>query len=714
LKYRFTLAFVVVLAFVAVFAFLVTRFARSASATYDENTHLPSGCTYLRWDDFRLNPEHPPLIKEWAALFALSQDPWPPDIAGTDQELASRPNSDSLIAIKRSWATALDNILSQWIFGHYFLYGPTSATIQRFGAPNPIQIPTAVPLDQTNFLNNADNLLFRGRMAIMLLGVLLAVLIFLWARELWGFSGGVLAIALYSFDPNFIANSGLVTTDVGETAFIFGAVYFLWRTCRRLTISNVIATMLFFGMAFASKLTSILLVPIFALLMLGRVFSTEEWPVAARGRHELAAPFAKLLPVAGLFAALAVTTYTIIWAVYGFRYSAAKDPAQAAKAESWVLPPSDSSIAGQATHWREPGYFPIEYVVRRTAAMRSILMVKPDGAPESEIEALLASTPLGLTGSLILFAQRTRLLPEAYLYGFAYARMESLTRGSFLRGSFSNHGFWDYFLWSFLLKTPLVTLAAIAAGLVFAIRRRDPWCSRLSFLLVPVIVYWGVSMRSSLNIGHRHLLPIYPFLFVLAGGLAWEWAKLPARLKPHVAWLSLAAIAASGSVVFSPPWNPVLVYPHYLAYFNELAGGPPRGGESLVDSNLDWGQDLKGLKSWLDERHISKPIYLCYFGMADPRYYGIPYINVPRILGTPPMQPTPYDALESKGLYGQAINQFSRDLRPGDYIAISATNQVGVYASPAVRAVWRRILDHSVLVDQIGYSIFIYKVGPSV
>jgi len=157
-----------------------------------------------------------------------------------------------------------------------------------------------------------------------------------------------------------------------------------------------------------------------------------------------------------------------------------------------------------------------------------------------------------------------------------------------------------------------------------------------------------------------------------------------------------------------------VVYPHYLAYFNELAGGPAKGCESLVDSNLDWGQDLKGLKYWLDSHHVDKPVYLGYFGMADPRYYGIQHINVPLVLGGFPMEPTPYEAFESRGLYNKAIEQFHRDLRVGDYIAISATNQVGAYASqPAVRAVWQRILSQCVLVDQIGYSIFIYKVEAS-
>jgi hypothetical protein len=356
----------------------------------------------------------------------------------------------------------------------------------------------------------------------------------------------------------------------------------------------------------------------------------------------------------------------MIWASYGFRYSAASGPAQA-------------------------GHFPIEATVRQTASL--------------EHQAL--------SGRIILVAANARLLPEAYLYGFAYARMKSLARSSFLRGQYSEKGFWNYFLWSFALKTPLVTLAALAAGLVFAIHRREPWRSRIAFLLVPVIVYWAVTLGSNLNIGHRHLLPVYPFLFVLAGGLALEWSKLRPGKKPLVACVSFAAIAISGSIVFAPPWKPALVYPHYLAYFNEFAGGPRVGYESLVDSNLDWGQDLPGLKTWLDQRQITAPVYLCYFGTADPRYDVIRHIAVPRILGGDQLEPSPYAALEAQGLEREAVALFVSDLARGGYIAISATSRAGIESPPAVRAIWRQILAHAVQVDQIGYSIFIYKVEPA-
>src|SRR5439155_7494406 len=144
------------------------------------------------------------------------------------------------------------------------------------------------------------------------------------------------------------------------------------------------------------------------------------------------------------------------------------------------------------------------------------------------------------------------LLPEAYLHGFAVFRTRSQVRASFLRGEYSNTGFRSYFLWTFLLKTPLTTLVAITAAVGYVLRRREPWALRLAFILVPVGTYWGVVVASSLNIGHRHLLPIYPFLYVLGGSLGHAWTRLPARRRPLTAAATLALIVASAFFVWAP------------------------------------------------------------------------------------------------------------------------------------------------------------------
>ncbi len=214
----------------------------------------------------------------------------------------------------------------------------------------------------------------------------------------------------------------------------------------------------------------------------------------------------------------------------------------------------------------------------------------------------------------------------------------------------------------------------------------------LAFLILPAAFYFAVAVAMRLDIGQRHLLPVYPFLYVLAGSLALEWKRFrrPARIVTAI--LLLLWIAVSSQFVFFPfnhqPWQKVA--PHYLSYFNELAGGPANGYKELVDSNLDWGQDLRALKPWLDQHQITNPIYLCYFGTADPRYYGILHYNLP-------------------GGYAFEPSEGFDSLKPGGIIAISATSLQGVYISPDVWDVWRQILNHSIPVGRVGDSIFIYQ-----
>jgi hypothetical protein len=183
-------------------------------------------------------------------------------------------------------------------------------------------------------------------------------------------------------------------------------------------------------------------------------------------------------------------------------------------------------------------------------------------------------------------------------------------------------------------------------------------------------------MAQRLNLGHRYLLPVYPFLFVAAAGFAaWALERGAPRWRPWVLGALLAWYAA----------GTLRVHPHYLAYFNELAGGPRNGYKRLVDSSLDWGQDLPGLKAWLD-RHPAANLKLSYFGMADPEYYGI---HGQRLPGFPPP------------------SQVTTEINPGDLVAVSATNLQSLRMEQG-RRLMRRLRDTEP-VDQVGYSILIYR-----
>jgi hypothetical protein len=136
---------------------------------------------------------------------------------------------------------------------------------------------------------------------------------------------------------------------------------------------------------------------------------------------------------------------------------------------------------------------------------------------------------------------------------------------------------------------------------------------RTAPLWVLLAVYWASAISSHLNIGHRHLLPTYPAMFVLGGGLGVWLERGRRRARIAIALAALAYVTESA-----------LTWPDYLAYFNQLAGGPRHGYRHLVDSSLDWGQDLPGLARWLD-RHAPSgtAVYLSYFGTGNPDYYRV-------------------------------------------------------------------------------------------
>ena len=685
------------------FVFLTTSFTRSACATYDETAHLASGYTYLKEHDYRISPSHPPLVKKIAALPLLWQHVWPENIAPTEDDFSSSKFFDSERLLHIFWATSLKYPNTEWNFSHELLYGIRRETQERFAVGTPLEVPTTVSLSRSDFYNDPDRLLGLGRLAVLPLALALAILIYIWSRQLHGtVAAGLLSLALFVFDPNFIAHGGLVTTDVAFTLFFFSTIYFHWRLCQRITVPGMVLFALSFGAAFATKFSAVLLIPTFAAIAIVRIFARDDLEIPESSASKPESRISKAGTQLFLFAIAGLVSWAIVWAAYDFRYSAAVDPALAGKQEEEATRPISihSSVS-----YGQPGHLPVEQEVRRVAAIKALLQKFDAGSiTEKVIAEAIPKVQPGRISHLIIFLNDHRLLPEAYLEGLAILREASLQTPSYLRGEYSQVGFRSYFLWTFLLKTPLPAIAAIIAGIALAFYRRMSWARNLAFLLLPVAIGLFSLIPSHINIGHRHLLFVYPFLYVLAGGLANELSKKARTRWPIIAG-AIALLALSSSFVFYPLWRPQTIFPHYLAYFNELAGGPLNGWRSLADSNIDWGQDLPGLKAWLDRNNIREPVYLSYFGTADPRFYQIIHKPVPTVLGgytfTAPRREDPVEATDV----------FVNALRAGDYIAISAHNVLGVRLSPPARDIWHKILDRSTLVDRVGYSIFIYKVG---
>ena len=551
----------VLLAFAAVFIALAAFSYTRESATWDEPQHLVAGYTALKLGDYRIDPEHPPFLRMWAALPLL--------FTGGIQ----------LDTNSASWHTG-----EQWGYCHTFLYKQ----------------------------NDADRLLYRSRFMIALLGVVLGVLVFCWVRELFGFVPATITLGLYTVEPNLLAHARLVTTDFGVTCFIFGTLYFLWRLCRQVSAGNAVGLFAFFVLAQVSKFTALVLGPVVLVLWLVHAVATKRW------RNLRLALFGVVM--------LAGVSYLAIWTVYRFRYAPTPEPAE-------------------------------------------VLRFQTPPLAQERIPALTTA---------IEWVDRHYLLPNAYVQGFLLGQAKGQKRASFLAGSFSDDGWWYYFPVAFLIKTSIALILLFFLGSAFCVVRWRTLPANELFLLVPLAAYLAVAMSAKLNIGLRHILPIYPFVLMLAGkGVAEIWST-----KQVMSRAALGLVLAWGVVEFA------IAYPHCLAFFNSSIGGPRNGYKYLADSNLDWGQDLKPLRRWMEKRQISD-MNLSYFGTADPAYYRIQDVPLP---GAPYFD-------ESR---------MANPRLPG-YVAVSATNLQGVYLAGPWRTFYHPLMQVEP-VAVIGYSIYVYWV----
>lgn len=198
---------------------------------------------------------------------------------------------------------------------------------------------------------------------------------------------------------------------------------------------------------------------------------------------------------------------------------------------------------------------------------------------------------------------------HSFVLGLGYlAEHNRAGRPTYLLGEVANHGWWYYFPVAFLVKTPAAVVMLAAVAVAIALRRR---LARSGPLLIPAGIYFALSLAANLNLGIRHLLPVYPFLFALAGAAVFHagWSR---RTR-----LAVIALAAGFQLV-----EVGRAHPHHLAFFNSLAGGSASGWKYLADSNLDWGQDVKKLKKHLDSLGTNE-VCFAYFGTTDVAYHGL-------------------------------------------------------------------------------------------
>jgi hypothetical protein len=491
-----------------IFAAQMIIAVRGQSLTWDEDDHIFAG--YMSWKtaDFGLNPEHPPLVKLLATLPLLP--------------LHLRvPKLQNRFFKSEAYFSGRD-----FLFGNMPQY-------------------------------SSETLVFRVRMAAAILALLMALLVFLAAQEMFGTGAGLLALLLLVFEPNIVAHGAYVTTDTGVSFFFFATVYAFYRYVKRPSLLRILVVGLAGGLALASKHSAVLLLPTL-LLLIGCVLlwrrKAENKPLATARQLML-----------GL-AAVIVIACGVLWAFYGFRYNAR---------------PGGLALAPTLAAYTYP--------------------LRP-------IEAR----------GILLFA-RLHLLPESYLYGLTDVRAMANGMPSFIFGKVYEHGVWYYFPAVFVIKSTLGFLGLFAISIyALATRRLNRWLEVL-FLTVPPIFYLLIAMGSSLNIGARHILPLYVFFCVLVAGAAAAMARQSRAWRRAIAVLVVLHIASS-----------LRAFPNDMAYANELWGGPTKTYRYLTDSNTDWGQQLIAVKHYTDANHITQ-CWFAYFVEPFARFedYGIPCKPLP-------------------------------------------------------------------------------------
>ena len=416
-------------------------------------------------------------------------------------------------------------------------------------------------------LYTAETLVFRARLPTLLFALAAALLVFFAAREMFSLRAGLIALTLFCFDPTLLAFGAYVTTDMAASCTIFATIYALWRYLQRPTPARLLVVGLAAGLALAAKHSTILLAPMLVLLLAGELAARAL--SGRRPRDPQQTTLARTaLHYAAALAGLTVTAVLVLWAFYFFRYNA--------RPAGLTLSPSLADYVG----------------------------------PLAGIEA-----------RGILFAARFHLLPESYLYGLADVRKMANDMPSYFFGHVYLHGIWYYFPIVFLIKSTLSLLAALALT-AFAIARgylrniRDLW-----FLIAPPALYFTVAMSSHLNIGARHILPVWVFCCVLAG------AGLSALIDHSRRWLYPVA-----AILLFQIATTLHASPNYIPYSNEAWGGPTRTFRYLSDSNTDWAQQLLATADYLRQHHIQH-CSIAYFAAPFilPADYGIPC----RLLPTP-------------------------------------------------------------------------------
>ncbi len=443
-----------------------------------------------------------------------------------------------------------------------------------------------------------------ARAANLLFVPVLLVYVYLWGSRLFGAKAGLIAATVVSFSPNVLAHASVATLDFGGTVTTLACAYHFLRWSLEPALRNCLWAALTFGLALLIKFSALLFVPPLAVLL----FLVARW---SRLSWRPSASWIQAARRGLLFGAV---VFLVIWAGYRFEFGPLPS------GMLFYKPPARSMVAAA------------QPAVKQAVARRNL------------------PAPAFARGMFDLVTHNAQG-HDAYLLG----RVKS------------SGGWWYYFPVALAVKTTLPLLLLMAMAVIAWLVGRQIVQPMLYPLLGAAVVMF-ISMSSNMNIGVRHILPIYPFLALAAAGLF---------AAPALRWPSArpAMVRLAAALAVWHCGESVLARPDYLAYFNQLARG--REEHYLLDSNLDWGQDLARLQVYLAENQIDS-VYLSYFGKTDPA-----------LLGMTGVKPLP------------------AGVRPSGWIAVSKTHLAGLYVPKGSEVAWLKSYTPAA---RIGKSILLYNI----
>jgi tetratricopeptide (TPR) repeat protein len=531
------------------------------SSTYDEPMHAVAGAVQRQQHDFRMDIDNPPLWLYWAEL----------------------PNFGYLLKLDLSssaWKTMTTNSGNEWQFAIDTLYHTPGTDGEAF--------------------------VRRCRPMQLVLGATIGMILAIFTWQVGGSVAALIAVALFSLDPAFLAHAALLKNDVPIALIMLTLVWTLWHIGRRASIVTIVAAMLMSALTLTVKFSGIVLVPIAAALLMIRALMPFEWPIAGR---ILTNRRSRIVFVILLILMMGASAYVGAWASYGFRFRATSD--------------------------REP------IDTKRLLTVASFFrteMDMPNANPQQIMDRAGKTIDEDWSTQVANIALQHRLFPEAWLNGLLFTKEFAKARPAYLCGQYSMTGWWYYFPLAVLFKTPLATLLVVATLVIgfFAqpiantfqamnfLKTSGGWV--VPAIAVPFSVYALAALTGNLNIGVRHILPLFPFSFM---AIAIGFSHVIARRRRLGITL--------GSVFFAMLVTETLIaWPNYLSFFNIACGGARGGFQLLADSNLDWGQDLPLLAKWQRE-HPGDKLYFSYPHTVDPSAYGIRFTALPE--NSPSAQP---------------------------------------------------------------------------